>query len=384
MSNKRIIALSNQLREEGVDVSIRSTQTACDVWNLMKGSTNMNNIQTALKSVYVKNHHDNKKFDKVFNDLFINIDEGHNQEILEDMPYNGKNDDSSVLREDIMGIPDAIDSNEPLSIESMLPPDFNPETLQEKRIHEKDLLKTDINNLNTFDERILDLCRKLGDKIANQRSKRRKLMNSRTIDMPRTIRGNLKNGGKLIKLYHNKPPIHKNKHIFLSDVSGSCDWISNWFFSIIYGCQKSFDKINSYEFDSTIINTTDALKTESYYESYQNITAQKIRRGMIHGQSDMAKSFKEFLKDAHLNHKSIVIILTDCRDWKGKREDGVLKSAEILRKIVEQSSKVMIFNPESKKRWNTPTSCVRDYQNAGAEVYEIKNLENLANMITKL
>ena len=29
--NKRIIALSNQLREEGMQVSIRSTKTACDV-----------------------------------------------------------------------------------------------------------------------------------------------------------------------------------------------------------------------------------------------------------------------------------------------------------------------------------------------------------------
>ena len=35
-------------------------------------------------------------------------------------------------------------------------------------------------------------------------------------------------------------------------------------------------------------------------------------------------------------------------------------------------------------KWSTPTSCVHDYQKAGAQVYEIKNLENLANMITKL
>lgn len=98
----------------------------------------------------------------------------------------------------------------------------------------------------------------------------------------------------------------------------------------------------------------------------------------------MAKSFKEFLKDAPLNHKTVVIILTDCRDWRGKREEGVLESAQVLKQIVQKSSKVLIFNPENKKRWNTPTSCVKDYQNAGAKVYEIKNLENLANLITNL
>lgn len=47
--NKRIIALSNQLREEGMQVSIRSTKTACDVWNLLKGTTSLTNLQTALK-----------------------------------------------------------------------------------------------------------------------------------------------------------------------------------------------------------------------------------------------------------------------------------------------------------------------------------------------
>ena len=44
MVNERIIALSNQLREEGVTVSVRSTQTACEVWDLMKGTTKIEDI----------------------------------------------------------------------------------------------------------------------------------------------------------------------------------------------------------------------------------------------------------------------------------------------------------------------------------------------------
>jgi uncharacterized protein with von Willebrand factor type A (vWA) domain len=44
----------------------------------------------------------------------------------------------------------------------------------------------------------------------------------------------------------------------------------------------------------------------------------------------------------------------------------------------------LIFNPEPESKWDTPTSCVRDYQNAGAKVYEIKNLDNLAKLITEL
>lgn len=380
MVNERIVALSNQLREEGVPVSVRSTKTACDVWELMKSSTKIEDIQNALKSVYIKDTHDEKKFDTIFEELFTEPDDiiKHKTKETSDNPFN----DPAIEQEDIMGMPDSQLTD--LPIEQIIPPEFDAENLQKNKIHEKDLLKTDITHLNTFDERIVDLCRKLGQKIANSRTRRKRLLKSNNINMPRTIRKNLKNGGKLIDIEYHKPKINKTKHIFLNDVSGSCDWISNWFFSIIYACQKSFDKITCYEFDSKIIETTDALQTESYEVSYEAVTLKKLQRGMIHGQSDMTNSFKEFISKAHLNHRTTVIILTDCRDWQGKREEGILESATILKEIVTKSSKVLIFNPEPKSKWNTPTSCVKDYQKVGAEVYEIKDLNNLAKLITKL
>ncbi|HII08067.1 MAG TPA: VWA domain-containing protein [Methanosphaera sp.] len=380
MVNERIVALSNQLREEGVSVSVRSTKTACDVWNLMKGSTDIKDMQYALKTVYIKDTHDEQKFDDIFEELFAEPEEGvkHTTKEESDSPFK----DPAIEQEDIMGLPDSQISEIP--IEQMIPPEFDAENLQQNKIHEKDLLKSDINHLNTFDERIVDLCRKLGKKIANSRARRKRLMKSNNINMPRTIRTNLKNGGKLIDIVYAKPKLNKTKHIFLNDVSGSCDWISNWFFSIIYGCQRSFDKISCFEFDSKVIETTDALKTESYEISYEAVTLKKLQRGMIHGQSDMAASFKEFLARTHLNHRTTVIILSDCRDWQGKREDGILESAVILKEIVTKSAKVLIFNPEPESKWDTPTSCVRDYQNAGAEVYEIKNLDHLARLITDL
>lgn len=380
MVNERIVALSNQLREEGVSVSVRSTKTACDVWNLMKSSTDIKDMQYALKTVYIKDTHDEQKFDDIFEELFAEPEEGvkHTTKEESDSPFT----DPAIEQEDIMGLPDSQISEIP--IEQMIPPEFDAENLQQNKIHEKDLLQSDINHLNTFDERIVDLCRKLGKKIANSRARRKRLMKSNNVNMPRTIRTNLKNGGKLINIVYAKPKLNKTRHIFLNDVSGSCDWISNWFFSIIYGCQRSFDKISCFEFDSKVIETTDALKTESYEISYEAVTLKKLQRGMIHGQSDMASSFKEFLARTHLNHRTTVIILSDCRDWQGKREDGILESAMILKEIVTKSSKVLIFNPEPESKWDTPTSCVRDYQNAGAQVYEIKNLDHLAKLITDL
>ena len=56
----------------------------------------------------------------------------------------------------------------------------------------------------------------------------------------------------------------------------------------------------------------------------------------------------------------------------------------VLRKIVEKTQRVLIFNPEPKENWKSHTSCVDDYIKVGAEVHEVKNLKNLARLIEDL
>ena len=98
----------------------------------------------------------------------------------------------------------------------------------------------------------------------------------------------------------------------------------------------------------------------------------------------MTKAFKQFEEEANLNNKTDVIILTDCRDWKGEFVNGKLESAAILERIAKKSRRLIILNPEKKIRWNTPTSYVSEYEKAGATVYETGTLEQFANVISKL
>jgi hypothetical protein len=39
---------------------------------------------------------------------------------------------------------------------------------------------------------------------------------------------------------------------------------------------------------------------------------------------------------------------------------------------------------ENKIRWNTPTSCVKDYQEAGAKVYQTSTLKEFAKIIKEI
>ena len=65
----KIANLSNQLREVGLPVSIRSTYSASEVF-LQLGESDRDLLRTALRSVYVKDKYDIPKFNKVFEQIF--------------------------------------------------------------------------------------------------------------------------------------------------------------------------------------------------------------------------------------------------------------------------------------------------------------------------
>ncbi len=376
MSYNKIIELSNSLRNKGVCVSIRNTELACHVWDLLKYKVNDDEFKYALKSVYIKD----PSYDKIYNDTYDRLFRNKTSEFT----FKNKKENNNTIDNYITennGIVTINEVNKPFETQKRMQTEIEQES--NHRVNDQAIINQNINNIE-HDQRAIDICRKLGIKIANQRTKRQKHAKVNHIDMQRTIRYNLKNGGKLITLLNTKPPKKKSRHFFLNDVSGSCEWISSWFFNIMYGCKRSFDRVKTYEFDNKIVDMSNALDTESYDRAYQYVMNLRMRNGMIHGRSDMTNSFKMFLDEVSLNKRSNVIILTDCRDWRGKREEGILESAMILKKMVKESHKVMILNPESKIRWNTPTSCVRDYQNVGAEVYEIGTLDHFANLISRL
>lgn len=371
MINKKILTLSQFLRMDGVNVSIRSTITASNIWDNFHEVFNSEELKDALKCVYVKNKEDIPKYERSYNYVFI---------------YNKSIEKNSLDQEHIEI--DTISSKKNKNKHRTPTKDLTRETiikrrLKQKEVVDKSILDDEFVRLDTIDYRIYDICKDFSKKIANHRSIRKKTKKSHGVHIPHTIRKNLKNGGHLINLVPQSRNNHKSRHIFLCDISGSCEWATTWFFAMLTGCHKSFDKLTLYDFDNRIINVTHALDT-TFKNSYQiNVGLQSL--GLRpRGHSDMTKSFNQFLKEAKLNKHTDVILLTDCRDWTGKRKNGVLESAKVLHKIIIKSRKVIILNPESKYRWNTPTSCVKDYQEAGAKVYETTTLRQFAQVIKEI
>ena len=382
---KKIVELSNQLRGEGLPVSIRSTQSAVKVYNTL-GEGDRTLLKNALMAIYVKDKYDIPKFEKIFKEIFKkDVPKPELDEVQKSKAYLGKGPQSNkyiIKKQSTMAskIRKEKIENEQLKMLSGQP------LLEERERLERDgeLMNKDLTKLNRFDPRMLEICQRLGKRIANKRSRRKVQTSSNKIDMRRTIRANLKYGGVPMELVKAKPRPHKNEHLFLNDISGSCEWISSWFFMLMFSAQSAFKRSRTFEFDNKVIETTKALKEEYLIDSFVKVKDMRIKNMMVHGTSDMYSAFKAFQDMANINNKSYVIILSDCRDWAGPKVNKIPASVEIVEEMVRDSKKVVILNPEDRNKWDIVDSCVSLYEDAGAHVFEVNTLNQLAQFVEQM
>lgn len=380
----KIIKLSNQLREAGIPVSVRSTQDACEIY--LSDSVGRNTLKTALRAIYVKDKYDLAKFNRIYDGIFKKVVASESESLEErGKAYSGNgpksnkyvikrtDNKSKAFRKEKL-------NNKMLKELSGQPLLEEVDTLD----REGELLNKDLTKLNRFDPRMLEICQRLGKKIANKRSRRNQKANTNKIDMRRTIRSNMRYGGTPVNLIKAKPRFHKNQHLFLNDISGSCEWISSWFFMLMYSCNTAFKNSRTFEFDNKVIETTNALDEDEMINAFVKVKDLRLKNSMIHGTSNMYTAFEKFIKMADLNNKSYVIILSDCRDWAGPKENGKQLSVNFIEEMVKLSKKVIILNPEDRYKWDVVDSCVSLYEDAGAHVYEVNTLNQLAQFVETL
>lgn len=377
----KIVYFSGLLRENGIPVSIRSTYTGKQVRELIGEDDPY--FKEALASVYIKEKKQTETFNRLFDEFFQGLAD-------DDADKEDEEGSSQTSKKNVWS-----KSNQKWTISHQENnSDFKAREIESNEINyhpplddysdtptETELLSRDINTLNYFDPELFLVCQKMGKKIAMVRSRRQRQARIMRPDVRRTIRKNLQYGGALIDLVKSKPQVKKNHHFFLNDVSGSCDWISNWFFCLVYAAQNSFRRVRVFDYDNKSVETTVAMDEPNMMDAFIKVRDIRQKNLMIHGTSNMYQAFESFLDKVQLNRRTTLMILTDCRDWAGPKNDGIPQSAELMEKITKKCRKVMIFNPEEKKKWDVVDSCVSHYRDAGALIYEVRNLNQLADLV---
>jgi len=234
-------------------------------------------------------------------------------------------------------------------------------------IREKEFFRLDQLEIQEIRKQITKMARKLASRYARRyrRAKHGK------IDLRRTIKNAMINGGTPIRLKYRRRVISKPELVLLCDVSGSVAVFSEFMLQLVYTIQNRFSHIRSFLFVNTVDEVTEYFTNNSIEEALDKAFA-KARYAMSPF-SDYGRVFRQFEKEylPTFSPQSTLIILGDARN--NYRHD----ERDSLQRIGEQVRKILWFNPQPQEEWNTEDSIIGIYAPYCRQVFECRNLKQL-------
>lgn len=256
-------------------------------------------------------------------------------------------------------------------LEDLLVSKYGPEMLEEialaANIREKEFYRLDQLEIQEIRKQITKMARKLASRYARRyrRAKHGK------IDLRRTIKNAMINGGTPIRLKYRQRVISKPELILLCDVSGSVAVFSEFMLQFVYTIQNRFSHIRSFLFVNKVDEVTEYFSNNSIEEALEKAFA-KARYAMSPF-SDYGRVFRQFEKEylPTFSPQSTLIILGDARN--NYRHD----ERDCLQRIGEQVRRILWFNPQPRDQWNTEDSIIGIYAPYCRQVFECRNLKQL-------
>ena len=177
-------------------------------------------------------------------------------------------------------------------VEDLLVRKFGPEALEEialaANIREKEFYRLNQLEVQEIRKHITKMARKLASRYA-RRYRRAK---HGEIDLRRTIKNAMINGGTPVRLKYRKRVISKPELILLCDVSGSVAIFSEFMLQLVYTIQNRFSHIRSFLFVNTVDEVTEYFNNNNIEEALEKAFA-KARYAMSPF-SDYGRVFRLF------------------------------------------------------------------------------------------
>jgi len=160
------------------------------------------------------------------------------------------------------------------------------------------------------------------------------------VDLRRTIRRSVGNGGDLIDLVRKGRKPRKNKLVILLDISGSMNFYSLFLLRFAYALQSCFHRVDTFLFSTDLVEVSDLLRTRHLPEALRKLSQ---RRAGWSGGTKIGGSLRQ-LNQLHgrklLSRETVFVILSDGWDT-GEPE---LLAAQ-LRTTRRRVRKILWLNP---------------------------------------
>lgn len=325
-----IVLLCRFLRKKGFPVSIIEEADALRALSYLSVAREKE-FKEALRIVLAKNQYQFEKFDAYYSEFWDQLSKAVDSKTKENLDRKNKRNDAKqqeIRFDSLKNWLNLKPSEEEKAVSSYS--DFEV------------LTKKNFSDLNEDEMRLMmRLLEKLARKVAHQKSRLRRVSKKRNkVDLKRTIRLGMRNGGDILKLIYSEKKEKKLKLVLLCDVSKSMDLYSRFFVHLIYAFQNAYDKIETFVFSTALHRVTTILDNYEFEKAYDTISD---RVPHWSGGTTIGSCLQDFVSNyGHrmLDKKTIVFVLSD-----GWDTGEPAKMKEAMKTIYKTSRKVIWLNP---------------------------------------
>lgn len=224
--------------------------------------------------------------------------------------------------------------------------------------------------------RLRDEVRRLAARLRSHAALRQRRGQDGRLDAKSTIRANLRYGGVPMELHFRTRRLRPKLVTFL-DVSTSMRPVTEFFLWLLYELQDQIQKARSFAYIDHLEEVSEDLSSMPPDEAMRAITT-KLPPG--HYNTDFGASLRQFETD-HMDavdFRTTVIVLGDGRN---NLQDPAL---ETFSGLGRRSRRIIWMNPEYPAQWGTGDSDMLDYAPLCNEVYQVRNLAQLAEAVDKM
>ncbi|HVO70922.1 MAG TPA: VWA domain-containing protein [Aggregatilineaceae bacterium] len=258
---------------------------------------------------------------------------------------------------------------------------FAGQRLEDNRVDEaqkhkplQDLMNRPFNSLSASEMDLLrEQVRRLAARLRTRAALRQKRGKQGKLDPKATIRANLRYSGVPFEMRFKQRRL-KPKLVVILDVSTSMRPVAEFFLRMLYELQDQVQKTRSFAFIDHLEDVTPDL-TGSHIDEAVYVVLTKLPAGYYN--TDLGFSLHQF-EDNFLDtvdHRTTMIVLGDGRN---NYNDPAL---DVFNRLSRRSRKLIWMNPEYPAQWGTGDSDMLVYAPLCSELYQVRNLAQLADAI---
>jgi len=240
-----------------------------------------------------------------------------------------------------------------------------------------DLMNRSFGSLSQAEmDRLRDEVRRLAARLRTRAALRQKRGKQGKLDAKATIRSSLRFNGVPFEIHYKHRRL-KPKLVVILDVSTSMRPVTEFFLRLIYELQDQVQKTRSYAFIDHIEDVTNDLLTLQIDDA---VYAVLTRLPPGHYNTDLGGSLRQFEANYmdSVDSRTTVIVLGDGRN---NYNDPAL---DTFSHIGRRARKLIWMNPEYPAQWGTGDSDMLAYAPLCHELYQVRNLAQLADAIDRI